>query len=50
MTRTFWILIAFSLACILAGAAVGFFGPRLIPAHSLAPAAAPQLGKPPPAR
>jgi hypothetical protein len=48
MTRVFWVMIAFSLVCILAGVAVGFFGPSLFPAKPRPPAAAPQLGKPPP--
>jgi hypothetical protein len=48
MTRAFWVMIAFSFVCILAGAVVGFFGPSLFPAGPRPHAAAPQLGKPAP--
>jgi len=45
--RAFWIMIAFGLACIVAGGVIGFWGPRLFPIQSGPTHAAPQLGKPP---
>ena len=30
---SFWLMIAFGMVCILSGAVVGLFGPRLFPAH-----------------
>jgi len=46
----FWAAMLIALTLILAGAVVGFFGPRLFPLHphGHAPATPPRLGNPPP--
>jgi hypothetical protein len=38
----FWALIAFGILCVLAGAGVAVFGPRLLPPKPVAPAAQPE--------
>ena len=44
LSPLFWTALALALACIVAGVAVGFYGPVLFPAR---PPHAQTLGKPP---
>ncbi|MBV9511467.1 MAG: hypothetical protein JO303_14425 [Caulobacteraceae bacterium] len=37
LPAVFWVMMAFAAACILSGAVIGFFGPRLFPVHAPAP-------------
>ena len=46
---TFWLLMIFGLACVLAGGAVATFGPRLLPKAMLKPTAAAPAHRPAPA-
>jgi len=49
--RLFWLMIAFGLACIVAGGVIGFWGPRLFPASRDHEAPRPSLAsRPPPAK
>ncbi len=43
----FWAALLFAFLCVLAGAVVGVYGPKLLPPHGASPHA---LGKPPPPR
>jgi hypothetical protein len=43
----FWAALLFALVCVLAGAVVGVYGPKLFPSQRASPHA---LGKPPPPR
>ena len=47
LSPLFWAALALALACIIAGVAVGFYGPVLFPVR---PPHAQTLGKPPPHR
>jgi hypothetical protein len=50
LPAVFWVMIGFGLVCIAAGVVIGLWGPQLFPVKHHPPAAALQLGKPPPSR